>query len=109
MITKGRFTPKMFHLLCDGKPKTITVIKVKEQKKFLVGIIILWHGIPMTNGVNVKKSFIFSFTTNKNNEFFNDIIFGNIKYAEHALYYNSCYSLAFGNEFNDFGKNSFRN
>ena len=31
------FTPKAFHSLCDGVPKTVTFIKVKETEEILGG------------------------------------------------------------------------
>ena len=33
--SRDGFTPKKFHTLCDGKPNTVTFIKVKGTKEIL--------------------------------------------------------------------------
>ncbi len=70
------FTPQSFHSLCDDKPKTVTFIKVKGTEEILGGYNpIIWE-TSKEWGI-CKDSFIFSFKI-KNN-FFNDVIFSNVK------------------------------
>ncbi|GBC00020.1 hypothetical protein RclHR1_03710004 [Rhizophagus clarus] len=82
--SRDGFTPNKFHELCDGKPNTITLLKVKGEEEIIGGYNPLkWE----SDGgwVNTKDSFIFSFK-NKNVK---DAIISNVE--------NSCF--AFNNYF----------
>ncbi|CAB4412223.1 unnamed protein product [Rhizophagus irregularis] len=85
IISRGSrdgFTPKRFHQLCDGKPYTVTFMKVKGTEEILGGYNPLkWES---SDGlVNTKDSFIFSFK-NKNAQC---AIISNIVNEDCALYY----------------------
>ena len=83
--SRDGFTPKIFHSLCDFKPKTITFVKVKGTDEILGGYNPLTWNRPVNGGwVKCKDSFIFSFKIN-NNKFFNDVIFSNVKRTDCAL------------------------
>ncbi|CAB4412213.1 unnamed protein product [Rhizophagus irregularis] len=73
--SRDGFTPKKFHELCDGKPNTVTFIKVKETGEIIGGYNpITWKSIDYCKG-KTKDSFIFSFK-NKN---IKDAIFSNVR------------------------------
>ncbi|POG81343.1 hypothetical protein GLOIN_2v1509986 [Rhizophagus irregularis DAOM 181602=DAOM 197198] len=80
--SRDGFTPKRFHQLCDGKPYTVTFMKVKGTEEILGGYNPLkWES---SGGlVNTKDSFIFSFK-NKNAQC---AIISNIVNEDRALYY----------------------
>ncbi|RGB30403.1 hypothetical protein C1646_711383 [Rhizophagus diaphanus] len=86
--SRDGFTPKKFHQLCNGKPNTVTFIKVKGSEEIIGGYNpITWE--TSDNKGKTKDSFIFSFK-NKN---IKDAIFSNIRdTAEFAV----CYCRADG-------------
>ena len=58
--SRDGFTPKKFHELCDGKPNTVSFIKVKGTDEILGG----YNPLKWKSGggwVENKDSFIFSF------------------------------------------------
>ncbi|GBB84235.1 hypothetical protein RclHR1_10860005 [Rhizophagus clarus] len=58
--SRDGFTPKKFHELCDGKPNTITFIKVEGTEEILGGYNPLkWYSY--SGWVKTKDNFIFSF------------------------------------------------
>ncbi|CAB4427311.1 unnamed protein product [Rhizophagus irregularis] len=78
--SRDGFTPKKFHELCDGKPRTVTFIKVEETGEILGGYNPLeWESSDLWTQTN--DSFIFSF---KNMDI-NDAILSNVKNANCAL------------------------
>jgi hypothetical protein len=74
--SRDGFTPKNFHTLCDGKPYTVTFIKLKDSEEILGGYNPLKWESSNSFGIT-KDNFIFSFK-NKNNFFKNT----NISYAK---------------------------
>ncbi|PKK70381.1 hypothetical protein RhiirC2_779767 [Rhizophagus irregularis] len=82
--SRDGFTPKRFHELCDGKPYTVTFIKVKGAEEIIGGYDPLkWES--SGGWVVTKDSFIFSFN---NNDIKNAII-SNIEKTNEALYCGS--------------------
>ncbi|EXX68158.1 uncharacterized protein OCT59_012915 [Rhizophagus irregularis] len=63
--SRDGFSPSKFHEICDNKPRTITIIKVKDSNEILGGYNpIVWKsefGYGITN-----DSFIFSFKSKEN-------------------------------------------
>src|SRR5205823_6215758 len=85
------FTPNKFHTICDGKPNTVTFIKVKGTEEILGGYNPLkWE----TTGKwgETKDSFIFSFKGGN----IKDAIISNVKNANYALDYSSSCGPTFG-------------
>ena len=58
------FSPKKFHELCDGKPYTVTFIKVKGTEEIIGGYNHLKWESSDTYG-KTKDSFIYSLTQEK--------------------------------------------
>src|ERR1044072_5161774 len=81
--SRDGFTPNKFHKLCDGKPRTVTFIKVKGTEEILGGYNpLVWKSVPEYG--RTKDSFIFSF---KNKDtFFKDAIFSNVEKVCLAAY-----------------------
>jgi len=83
------FTPKIFHELCDNKPSTVTIIKVKGKDEILGGYN---PGEWMSkNGYGCCKSFIFSLKINSDK-----INISPVDYNERALNYGINYGPSFG-------------
>src|SRR3984957_12478634 len=80
--SRNGFTPKKFHELCDGKPNTITFIKVKGTEEIIGGYNPLKWKSSNTWG-KTQDSFIFSF---KNKNIRNAII-SNVKNVNNALWF----------------------
>src|ERR1044072_1360457 len=62
--SRDGFTNKRFHEICDNRPHTLTIIKVKNSKEILGGYNpITWQdgGCNSYNSFSTNKSFIFSF------------------------------------------------
>jgi hypothetical protein len=58
--SRDGFTPKKFHELCDGKPKTVTFIKVKGTEEIIGGYNpLIWETSHIWSVT--KDSFIFFF------------------------------------------------
>ncbi|UZO03063.1 uncharacterized protein OCT59_023476 [Rhizophagus irregularis] len=79
--SRDGFTPKKFHELCDDKPNTITIIKIKGTEEILGGYNPLkWesHG----GWIKTMDSFIFSFDS-KN---IKNAIISNIQKTHEALF-----------------------
>ncbi|RGB27410.1 hypothetical protein C1646_769142 [Rhizophagus diaphanus] len=82
--SRDGITPKKFHELCDGKPKTVTFIKVKGNEEILSGHNPLkWE--TTDEWCYSKDSFIFSF----NNKNIRDTILNNVIIAHRALDYST--------------------
>ncbi|GES93550.1 hypothetical protein GLOIN_2v1868421 [Rhizophagus clarus] len=89
--TRDGFTPKKFHELCDGKPNTVTFVKVKGIEEILGGYNPLkWESISKWG--STKDSFIFSFK-NKN---IKDAILSKVKDTNYALDYSDKSGPTFG-------------
>jgi hypothetical protein len=80
--SRDGFTPKKFHELCDGKPITVSFIKVKGTDEIIGGYNPLKWESSDTWG-ETKDSFIFSFKS-KNN-FFKDAILSNVRDINYAV------------------------
>ena len=100
--SRDGFTPKKFHELCDGKPNTVTFIKVKGAEEIIGGYNPLeWES---SSGYGkTKDSFIFSFK-NKN---IKDAVISNIKNPDYALLYHSQHGPFFGDDIVIWSKNQF--
>ncbi|CAB4412217.1 unnamed protein product [Rhizophagus irregularis] len=82
--SRDGFTPKKFHKLCDGKPYTVTFIKVKGAEEIIGGYNpSKWES--SGGWVVTNDSFIFSF---KNKDIKNAII-SNIEKTNEALFCGS--------------------
>ncbi|GES93500.1 hypothetical protein GLOIN_2v1868421 [Rhizophagus clarus] len=93
--SRDGFTPKIFHELCDGKPNTVTFIKVKGTEEILGGYNpIIWKSSRWGEYGNTKDSFIFSFKDNN----IKDAIIGNVQDKNRAVYYNINNGPRFGND-----------
>ncbi|GES93599.1 hypothetical protein GLOIN_2v1868421 [Rhizophagus clarus] len=93
--SRDGFTPKTFHDLCDGKPNTVTFIKVKGTEEILGGYNpVKWE--TTGNWCNTNESFIFSFK-NKN---IKDAILSNVIDANRALDYSPICGPQFGVDLN---------
>ncbi len=80
--SRDGFTPKKFHTLCDGKPNTVTFVKVKVTEEILGGYNpLIWKSTYSYD--QTKDSFIFSFK-NKDN-FFKDAILSNVNKTDYAI------------------------
>ncbi|GBC00030.1 hypothetical protein RclHR1_03710014 [Rhizophagus clarus] len=87
------FDIRKFHELCDGKPNTVTFIKLKDFKEILGGYNPLkWTSLGVYD--ETKDSFIFSF---KNDDIKTAII-SNVQDAKHAVANNSNHGPQFGND-----------
>jgi hypothetical protein len=83
------FTPKVFHELCDNKPNTVTIIKVKGKDEILGGYNSgEWKS---KNGYGCSKSFIFSLKSNSYG-----INVSPVEYNERALNFGINYGPSFG-------------
>ncbi|GBB97757.1 hypothetical protein RclHR1_03060014 [Rhizophagus clarus] len=83
------FTPKVFHDLCDNKPNTVTIIKVKGKDEILGGYNSgEWKS---KNGYGNSKSFIFSLKSTSYG-----INVSPVEYNERALNYGINYGPSFG-------------
>ncbi|CAB4412256.1 unnamed protein product [Rhizophagus irregularis] len=84
---------EIFHKLCDGKPNTVTFIKVKETEDILGGYNPLkWESTGVYD--ETKDSFIFSF---RNNDVRNAII-SNVQNSNYAVANNPSHGPQFGND-----------
>jgi hypothetical protein len=91
--SRDGFTPKIFHTLCDGKPHTVTFIKIKGTEEIIGGYNPLkWES--SGGWGKTKHSFIFSFYNNNAK----DAIISNIKHAECALNYGTHRGPCFGQD-----------
>ncbi|EXX54143.1 hypothetical protein RirG_237420 [Rhizophagus irregularis DAOM 197198w] len=84
-------TPSKFHELCDGKPNTITFIKIKDSEEIIGGYNPIKWESSYTWG-ETKNSFIFSFK-NKNN--CKDAVISNIENTI-SFYFNPSRGPSFG-------------
>ncbi|GES84534.1 hypothetical protein GLOIN_2v1868421 [Rhizophagus clarus] len=91
--SRDGFTPSKFHELCDGKPNTITFIKIKDSQEIIGGYNPLKWESSYTWG-ETKDSFIFSFK-NKNN--FKDVIISNIENTK-SFYFSPLRGPSFGSD-----------
>lgn len=83
------FTPKVFHELCDNRPSTVTIIKVKGKDEILGGYNAgEWKS---KNGYGSSKSFIFSLKSTSYG-----INVSPVEYNERALNYGINYGPSFG-------------
>jgi hypothetical protein len=99
--SRDGFTPKKFHELCDGKPNTVTFIKVEGTKEILGGYNPLeWDS--SDSWAYTNDSFIFSF---KNMNIKNAIL-SNVINARYALDYSTKCGPQFGVDLNI---NSYKN
>ncbi|GES93521.1 hypothetical protein GLOIN_2v1782772 [Rhizophagus clarus] len=90
--SRDGFSPKKFHELCNGKPYTVTFIKVKGTEEILGGYNLLkWESFG--DWIKNRESFIFS---TKDNNVKNAIIISNIEKTENALLYGICAGPYFG-------------
>jgi hypothetical protein len=91
--SRDGLTPKKFHELCDGKPYTVTFIKVKGTEEILGGYNpIVWKSL--NSWAKTKDSFIFSF---KNNNV-KDVIISNVQDKDHAIFHHSSHGPHFGSD-----------
>jgi hypothetical protein len=89
--SRDGFTPKKFHELCDDKPCTLALIKVKGTDEIIGGYNpTVWK--PSVGYGKTKDSFIFSFKSKDN---FKDSILSYVKDYNKALYYSSNYGPTF--------------
>ncbi|UZO04988.1 uncharacterized protein OCT59_025349 [Rhizophagus irregularis] len=104
--SRDGFTPKRFHELCDGKPKTVTFIKVKGTEEIIGGYNPLIWETSHIWGVT-KNSFIFSF---KNRY----VVISKVKNSNYALDYSTKCGPQFGsdliiNSYKDSNSNEYTN
>ncbi|RIA80099.1 hypothetical protein C1645_839297 [Glomus cerebriforme] len=95
-LTKGKrdgFTPKIFHKLCDGKPNTVTFIKIKGIDEIIGGYNPLKWESSYSFGAT-KDSFIFL----KKNKNINDVIISNVEDKYHALLFSVTAGPYFGSD-----------
>jgi hypothetical protein len=93
--SRDGFTPEKFHELCDGKPNTVTFIKVKGVEEILGGYNPLkWETTGKWRETN--DSFIFSFK-NKN---IKNAILSKVIDAKRALDYSDQCGPQFGKDLN---------
>ncbi|GES93555.1 hypothetical protein GLOIN_2v1868421 [Rhizophagus clarus] len=86
--SRDGFTPKRFHELCDGKPYTVTFIKVKGTDEIVGGYNpLIWESSRVWG--ETKDSFIFSF---KNR----DAIISRVKNSNYAVDYSTICGPQFG-------------
>ncbi|RGB27416.1 hypothetical protein C1646_386619 [Rhizophagus diaphanus] len=90
--SRDGFTPKRFHELCDGKPKTVTFIKVKGTEENIGGYNPLIWETSHIWGVT-KNSFIFSF---KNRY----VVISKVKNSNYALDFSTKCGPQFGSDLN---------
>ena len=93
-LSRDGFTPKKFHTLCDGKPNTVTFVKVKGTEEILGGFNPLMWSVDSYR--QTKYSFIFSFK-NKDN-FFKDAILSNVNQTNYAIHNHSAYGPCFNSD-----------
>ncbi|GBC09953.1 hypothetical protein RclHR1_09220009 [Rhizophagus clarus] len=87
------FSPKRFHELCDGKPNTVTFIKVKGTEEILGGYNpSIWKS---SGEWNQSCSFIFSF---KNKNKLDEVILSRVRNMDKALYYSDVHGPSFGSD-----------
>ncbi|EXX77792.1 hypothetical protein RirG_020610 [Rhizophagus irregularis DAOM 197198w] len=92
--SRNGFTPESFHELCDNKPCTLTLIKVKGTEEIIGGYNpTIWKS-PGGYGEygKTKDSFIFSFKSKDN---FKDPILSYVKNYDQAFFYGSSYGPTF--------------
>ncbi|GBC38719.2 hypothetical protein GLOIN_2v1473716 [Rhizophagus irregularis DAOM 181602=DAOM 197198] len=92
--SRDGFSPDSFHRLCDNKPKTISIVKVKETEEILGGYNpLIWescnHKFSQTN-----DSFTFSFTSTN---LLKDTILSRVKNSDYAIASNKESCLCFFN------------
>ncbi|RGB26115.1 hypothetical protein C1646_431413 [Rhizophagus diaphanus] len=86
--SRDGFTRKKFHEICDNKPRTVTIVKVKNSNEVLGGYNPLeWNSYGRYS--TTKDSFIFSF----NND---DYILSRVVYESNAIFNDSDYGPLFG-------------
>ncbi|EXX57601.1 carbohydrate-binding module family 13 protein [Rhizophagus irregularis DAOM 181602=DAOM 197198] len=86
--SRDGFTRKKFHEICDNKPRTVTIVKVKNSNEVLGGYNPLeWNSYGRYG--TTKDSFIFSF----NND---DYILSRVVYESNAIFNDSDYGPLFG-------------
>jgi hypothetical protein len=89
--SRDGFSYHKFHEICDNKPHTISIIKVKDSNEILGGYNpIIWKSDDSYGAT--KDSFIFSF---KNNENIEDYILSRVKNEKSAIYNNPDYGPTF--------------
>uniref|UniRef100_U9U010 Kelch-like protein 17 n=1 Tax=Rhizophagus irregularis (strain DAOM 181602 / DAOM 197198 / MUCL 43194) TaxID=747089 RepID=U9U010_RHIID len=80
-----------FHQICDNKPRTVTIVKVKDSNEILGGYNpIKWKS--SGDFVATKDSFIFSFECDK----IENYILSRVIDEKHAIYNNRSYGPSFG-------------
>ncbi|EXX58784.1 hypothetical protein RirG_194750 [Rhizophagus irregularis DAOM 197198w] len=101
--SRDGFSSHKFHEICDNKPYTITIIKVKDSNEILGGYNPLtWNS--ESGYVTTKGSFIFSF---KNKENIEDYVLSHVKNEKFATYNHTDYGPSFGYDLILYGNNGY--
>ncbi|GBB83235.1 hypothetical protein RclHR1_00100039 [Rhizophagus clarus] len=102
--SRDGFTPEKFHELCDGKPNTVTFIKVRDSDEIIGGYNpLVWDS--SNDWCEAEDTFIFSL---KNNDiFFKDAIISNIEVTDCALWFSTTSGPCFGDDINIYASHEF--
>ncbi|GBB88625.1 hypothetical protein RclHR1_01520010 [Rhizophagus clarus] len=94
--SRDGFSPESFHELCDNKPKTIIIAKVKGTSEILGGYNpFMWESKDDLTYTETNESFIFSFTFMN----LNDVILSRVKNRHQAFSSNVAFCPCFGDDF----------
>jgi hypothetical protein len=94
--SRDGFSSESFHKLCDNKPKTVTIAKVKETSEILGGYNPLtWNSESYFTYSKTNESFIFSFTFMN----LNDVILSRVKNHHKAFLSNIEFCPCFSDDF----------
>jgi len=87
---------KTFHKICDDKPKTVIIVKVKGTNEILGGYNpLIWKSISNGSYSRTSNSFIFSFTFMS----LKDVILSRVRDYDHAIGSHVNYGPQFGYDF----------
>jgi hypothetical protein len=91
--SRDGFTPNKFHEICDNKPRTITIFKVRGSNEILGG----YNPIEWTSGgfSSTSNSFIFSF---KNSHDIGNCIISRVRNETNAIYNSPYFGPSFGSK-----------
>ncbi|GET03440.1 carbohydrate-binding module family 13 protein [Rhizophagus clarus] len=93
--SRDGFTKEKFHRMCDNKPRTVTIVKVRDSNEILGGYNpIKWR--PYGGDSITKDSFIFSFNNNNNNDRIEKYILSRVIKEKSAIFNDSNYGPFFG-------------
>src|SRR5205823_4769257 len=93
--SRDGFTPNKFHEICDNRPHTVSIIKVKNSNEILGGYNLIGWKSGGSNGMcqKTEDSFIFSF---KNSDRIENYILSRVMDKERAIFDWRGYGPSFG-------------